>query len=172
METVVMGKKVTNKYEVYIRKDDDGKYLEKPKLVHEAKVDSWEEICRYEGEPQAECKVGDFFKGYIHLSDNECVQIEDDFFRADLGVWHQRVDKVVEEKDVNLKKAEKEFDAELKLYNTQRIENDEKAKAYCDVHQLDYGETDYNKLRKILPRTTKSNCGVYIRPDYNDGIPW
>lgn len=145
METVVMGKKIKNVYSVVIEKDDDGNYLDKP-YIEKEKETTYEEICRYEGTPQSD----GFIYNEIYLSEDEPVVVEFKRFRADLGTWYQYTNKVLEEKDSNLKKAEKELAAELKLYNTQMIENDDKAKRYCDLHKLDYAETDYEELMKII----------------------
>ena len=171
METVVMGKKIKNVYSVVIEKDDDGRYLKKPYIGKE-KETTYEEICRYEGTPQS---VDRLVSNEIYLSEDEPVEVDFKRFRADLGTWYQYTRKVLEEKDSNLKKAEKELAAELKLYNTQMIENDDRAKAYCDLHKLDYAETDYEELRKMLPgniEVRNKGCDIYIRPVYNDGIPW
>lgn len=171
METVVMGKKIKNVYSVVIEKDDDGNYLDKP-YIEKEKETTYEEICRYEGTPQS---VNGFVCKEIYLSEDESVLVTEQKFRADLGTWYQYTNKVLEEKDSNLKKAEKELAAELKLYNTQMIENDNMAKAYCDLHKLDYAETDYEELRKILPgniEVRNKGCDIYISPVYNDGIPW
>ena len=56
---------------------------------------------------------------------------------------------MLEKKD-NLKKCEKELAPILRLYNTQKIEANPKAKSYCDIHKLDYAETDYEELMEII----------------------
>lgn len=171
METVVMGKKIKNVYSVVIEKDGDGNYLGKP-YIEKEKETTYEEICRYEGTPQS---VHGFICNEIYLSEDESASVTKEKFRADLCTWYQYTNKVLEEKDSNLKKAEKELAAELKLYNTQMIENDDRAKAYCDLHKLDYAETDYEELRKILPgniEVRNRGYNIYNIPIYNNGIPW
>lgn len=167
METIVMGKKVKNVYSVVTNKDDNGKYTDKP-YMHKEIEKTYEEICRYEGTPQS---VDRIFSNEIYLSEDELVVVDFERFRADLGVWHQCVDKVLEEKDVNLKKAEKELAAELKLYNTQMIENNAKAKAYCDVHKLDYAETDYEELMEIIKPESDGYTVTATIPNYTS-VDW
>ena len=160
MITHVMGEKIKNTYEVKAEKSArDGKHLRRPKIEKVEEDIKYEEICSYEGAPQS-AGIKNFavfdINTYISISENEKVAVSKEVFRADLGEWFQYVDKVLEEKDVNLTKCEKELKKELAAYNKQMIEDDEKAKAYCDIHKLDYAETDYDELRKIIDRNNIS----------------
>ena len=164
MKTIVKGKKIKRDYIVKVFKDDDGKFTSKPKidLIHEDI--KWEEILSYEATPQNQYGTSTKWFGmskYISLSEDEEVEVEKEKFRADLGCWIQFVDKELEVKD-NMKKCEKELAAVLKEYNTQMIEDNPKAKAYCDLHKLNYAETDYEELIEIIEPKEKSMDNLTI----------
>lgn len=157
-----MGKKVKENYKVEVNQGEDGKLLSKPKIILDDCSVKWEEIVSYGDEPQYEVRYG---YRYIYLSEGEDVRIEDMIFRADLGCWIQYTDKELEERKNNLKKCEKELAPLLRLYNTQKIEANPKAKRYCDVHKLDYGETDYEELMEIIDSTGAKEVHVAIAND-------
>ena len=150
MKTIVMGMKVNEIYKVYTETNKEGKFLSKPKILLDKEEVKYEEIASYEGYPQSS-SLGTFFcpSDYIYLSEEEKVRVTDKKFRVDLGCWYQYTDKIISKKD-NCKKCEKELKTVLKTYNVQKIEADPKAKAYCDLHKLDYAETDYEELMKII----------------------
>lgn len=159
MKTIVMGKKIKRTYKVVDNKDCDGNFIIQPEIVLDNEDIKWEEILNYEDKPQYHCysnMYSLFGDEHILLSKDEEVKVEDKKFRADLGCWVQYVDKELEVKD-NHKKCEKELASLLKEYNVERIENDPKAKAYCDLHKLDYAETDYKELLEIIKPTTKNS---------------
>lgn len=145
MKTHVMGKKIKRTYKVVTCKDED-KYSEKPFMIVDDTEVKWEEILVYETAPQSR---SDYSGNYINLSEDEEVRVEKELFRADLGEWYQHVNKKLEEKD-NRKKIEKELEKEIAAYNKYMIENNKKAKAYCDLHKLDYSETDYEELLDLV----------------------
>lgn len=149
MKTIVMGKKVKETYKVEVEQDKDGKITVKPKIKLDNADIKWEEILSYEGAPQYEVITGWIDNRYIYLSETDEVKVEKQVFRADLGNWVQYTGKVLDKKD-NLKKCEKELENALRLYNTQKIEANPKAKSYCDIHKLDYAETDYEELMDII----------------------
>ena len=167
MKTHVMGKKINEIYKLDIKKDDDGQYLKKPEMVLDNKEVEYEEILSYDGEVQRCC--------ILYISEGEEVFVERDRFRADLGDWYQYVDKVLEEKD-NKADLEDELKEELKLYNIQKIMGNDKAKAYCDLHKLDYSETDYDELLKIIGNnesyvvSLKDVTGITVNKSYFPGI--
>lgn len=161
-----MGKKVKETYKVEVNQREDGKLVSKPRIVLDNRDVKWEEIASYDDEPQYEVR-GFCDNRYIYLSEDEDVEIEDQRFRADLGSWIQYTDKELEKKD-NLKKCEKELTQILRLYNTQKIEANPKAKRYCDIHKLDYAETDYEELMKIIDSTGAKEFRVAIA---NDSLP-
>lgn len=149
MKTIVQGKKIKVTYEVLVERDEDGKLSRKPKITLVNQDTEWEDILTYDAPPQG----NETLIGEIYLSDDEAVSISRQYFRADLCVWIQRVNKLLEKKD-NYKKCEKELKPLLAEYNTQMIEDNPKAKAYCDLHKLNYAETDYEELLKILPESS------------------
>ena len=167
MKTHVMGQKVNKIYKLDIKKDNDGQYLKKPEIVLDNREVEYEEILSYEGRKQ-----GSFS---ICLSEDEEVLIDKEKFRADLGDWYQYVNKVLEEKD-NKADLEDELKEELKLYNIQKIMGNDKAKVYCDLHKLDYSETDYDELLKIIGNnesyvvSLKDVTGITINKSYIPGI--
>lgn len=147
MKTHVMGKKIKRTYKVCVGKDDEGKYVLKPFITTDDIEIKWEEILVYETAPQS--RSGYCSGKYINLSEDEEVEVEKEVFRADLGEWYQYTSKELEEKD-NRKKIEKELEKEIAAYNKYMIENNKKAKAYCDLHKLDYSETDYGELLDLI----------------------
>ena len=163
MKTIVMGKKVKETYKVEVNQNEEGKLVSKPKIVLDDTDIKWEEILSYEGKPQYHTTDWYFIThsryGKINISANEEVGIEKQIFRADLGDWIQYTDKVLDKKD-NLKKCEKELASILRLYNTQKIEANPKAKSYCDIHKLDYAETDYEELMEIID---PDSCEVMVQ---------
>ena len=167
MKTHVMGKKVNTTYKLDIVKDDDGQYLEIPKIIVDDIEIKTEEILSYDGEVQRCC--------ILYISEGEEVFVERDRFRADLGDWYQYVNKVLEEKD-NKADLEDELKEELKLYNIQKIMGNDKAKAYCDLHKLDYSETDYDELLKIIGNNESyvvsltDVTGITVNKSYFPGI--
>lgn len=148
MKTIVMGKKVTNNYEVVVKRGEDNKFTERPYLTMNDSIIEWEEICKYEGVPQKEYVL--FDGNEIYISEDEHVLVTEQRFRADLGNWYQYTNKVLEENDGNGESCEVELAALLREYNKQMIEDDERAKAYCDLHKLDYEESDYDEIIKII----------------------
>lgn len=165
MKTIVMGKKVNEIYKVYTETNKEGEFLSKPKILLDKEEVKYEEISSYEGYPQSSTSGSFFCPGdYIYLSEEEKAKVTDKKFRVDLGCWYQYTDKIISKKD-NYKKCEKELKAILKDYNVQKIEADPKAKAYCDLHKLDYAETDYEELMKIIDPDSKKVSRVTLTAD-------
>lgn len=148
MKTIVMGKKVTNNYDVVVKRDEDNKLCSRPFIMELTPDIEWEEICEYEGEPQKEYTI--FAGSEIYISEDECVLVTKQKFRADLGNWYQYTNKVLSEDEGNKESCETNLTALLKEYNKQMIEDDERAKAYCNLHKLDYEESDYDEIIKII----------------------
>ena len=148
MKTIVMGKKVTNNYEVVVKRDEDNKFTERPYITVNDSIIEWEDICEYEGAPQREYTL--FGGNKIYISEDECVVVTEQKFRADLGNWYQYTNKVLDVDENNKPECEYELTKLLKEYNKQMIEDDERAKAYCDLHKLDYEESDYDEIIKII----------------------
>lgn len=153
MKTIVMGKKIKRNYELKVEWDDDGKLKYKP-FIKELDPDiQWEEICSYEGEARY-CfynnPSGFELNECIYLSEDEPVIVEKEIFRADLGDYIQYTDKILEEDEGNKADCEENLKIYIKEFNRERIENDSEAKAYCDLHKLNYKDTDYDELMKYI----------------------
>lgn len=164
MKTIVMGKKIKRNYEIKVEWDDNGKLKYKP-FIKELEPDiQWEEICSYEGKACC-CRSESFFTydihKYIYLSEDEEVIVEKEIFRADLGDYIQYTNKVLEEDEGGKSVHEEGLKMYIKEFNRERIENDSEAKAYCDLHKLDYEDTDYDELMKYI----NPNKGIYINKD-------
>ena len=164
MKTIVMGKKIKRDYEIKVEWDDNGKLKYKPFIKELAPDIQWEEICSYEGEARG-CYKESLFSfdphKYIYLSEDEKVVVEKEVFRADLGDYIQYTNKVLEEDEGNKADCEEDLKTYIKEFNKERIENDSKAKAYCDLHKLNYEDTDYDELIKYID----PNKGIYINED-------
>lgn len=153
MKTIVMGKKIKRNYEIKVEWDDNGKLKYKP-FIKELDPDiQWEEICTYEGKARG-CRSESFFTfdshKHIYLSEDEEVIVEKEIFRADFGNYIQYTNKVLEENEGNKASCEEILKTYIKEFNRERIENDSEAKAYCDLHKLNYEDTDYDELMKYI----------------------
>lgn len=145
MKTIVMGKNVTNNYDVVVNRDEDNKLCSRPFIKELTPDIEWEEICEYEGEAQYS-----YLGRTIYISEDEEVIVTEQVFRADLGSYIQYTNKVLSEDEGNKESCETNLAALLKEYNKQMIEDDERAKAYCNLHKLDYEESDYDEIIKII----------------------
>lgn len=162
---VVLGKKIKNIYSVDPKKTEvkDGNngfkvvYTDKPCLVKQSEVKEWVEICSYEGEPRYNIAEAHPFSLYssrmtncLNISEDEVVTVKAEIFRADLNEIHIKTDKVVEEVDSGKESSEMILNDEVRAFNKMMITSNEKLKAYCDVHNLPYGDTDVIELFKIV----------------------
>ena len=163
MKTIVMGKKIKRDYEIKVEWDDDGKLKYKPFIKELAPDIQWEEICSYKGEARGCYNESIFYSSlkYIYLSEDEKVTVEKEVFRADLGDYIQYTNKVLEEDEGNKADCEEDLKTYIKEFNKERIENDSKAKAYCDLHKLNYEDTDYDELIKYIA----PNKDYYLNKD-------
>lgn len=171
MKTIVMGKKIKRNYEVKAETDDKGEFLYKPYIAEQSETIEWEEICSYEGE--AQISYAEWGKRYINISEDEEVRVTKEIFRADLGNYIQYTDKILEEDEGNKADCEESLKIYIKEFNRERIENDSEAKAYCDLHKLEYEDTDYDELMKyVYPNKVfdiKPESIIRIEPFHN---PW
>lgn len=123
----------------------------KPEIIKDVVELDPVEICQYEGRP---CVSG---YGYtitypykrINIGDEE-VNVQKEAFYADLSEWKQFVDKVVSNVDYCKEEVELDYADLIAQYNEQMINEDERLKAYCDLHHLNPGDTDVDELRKIV----------------------
>ena len=166
MKTVVMGKKIKRNYELKAETNDKGEFLYKPYVAKQSETIEWEEICSYEGKARG-CRSESFFTfdphKHIYLSEDEEVIVEKEIFRADLGNYIQYTNKILEEDEGNKASCEEILKTYIKEFNREKIENDSEAKAYCDLHKLNYEDTDYDELMKyIYPNKV---FGIELEPD-------
>ena len=164
MKTKVFGQKIKYTYSVDNKRkeitDSNGElkvvYDGRPELKKESNVE-WSEICEFEGEPRynLDSEVFSFYDQYhkINISESEKVYITEEIFRADLNELHLHTDKILAETDLNKKDAEVILENELKSFNKEMIEADEKMKSYCTLHKLNPEETDCIGLFKLLYST-------------------
>lgn len=163
MRTVILGKKIENVYEVNHnwKTIDDGNsgvktvYTGKPTLVMIPHIKEWTEICSYDGEPRynsgSNYMFGTMFsKNQINISEDETITVNKEIFRADLNEVHLETDKVLEEVDINKEVSEEILSEQIRAFNSMMITSNEKLKAYCDVHNLPYSDTDVIELFKIV----------------------
>lgn len=153
MKSIIQGKNVEQVYSVEVKKDDNGKFLSKPKIVIEENI-TWEDILEVDGEIKFNSKRSPFNSfvcgNEINLSTEDKVSVLEQVYRADLNVIMIHTDKILEEYSTNYYEAESELKDLLADYNEQMIMDDEKLDAYCDVHKLKLRETDVNELKKIV----------------------
>lgn len=164
MKTKVFGKKIENTYEVDHKwksiKDENGEnktvYTDRPTITRVPKVKNWVELCSYEGEPKYNSKtVNVGFFGWtsnktVNISEDDCVAIEEEIFRADLNEMHLHGDKVVETIDTEKEDALSIYEGQIKAFNKMMIKSNNKLMAYCDLHKLVYEDTDCIDLFKLV----------------------
>ena len=155
MKTIVQGKKVTNKWSVdtgkekqIINGEEREIFVKKPSLTKEEEIE-WVDICEYNAEPQ-HTGMSFFANQRIYLSETEEVVVDREIFRADLGVWYQRTDKILDEVDAGKEEAETELQTLVAEFNKTVIENDAEMLNYCKLHKLTPEETDAGELYSLL----------------------
>lgn len=167
MITRVMGRKTEtwwtceqHKHPESVAEDGSIKYKFdcKPELKSDVVELDPVEVCQYDGTPQKSSKssvykpfgdLGFYAAAEINIGDEKVAVIKETFY-CDLGEWKQFIDKVVENTDHDKESAEAEYVEALYEYNQQMINEDERMKAYCELHHLDPGETDVDELKKIV----------------------
>ena len=175
MKTKILGQIITNKYNVDNKrkeiKNSDGKsktiYEAKPELKKESEI-KWADICEFEGDPRYNNKhLGWYFGRTLNISEDEEVSVDEEIFRADLNELHLRTNKILKEIDLNKEEMEIALNKEMKLFNKEMIEADEKLKSYCILHKLSPEETDCMELFKLV--YSKDVCWVTdgaLKPTY------
>ena len=172
MKTIVQGKKITNKWSVDAGKEKrivNGEereiFVKKPSLTKEEGVE-WLDICEYDAGPQ--CRG--LFEPKIYLSETEEVVVDKEIFRADLGTWFQRVNKVLEEIDANKEESESELQTLMAEFNKTVIENDTEMSNYCKLHKLTPEETDAEDLYRLLHPDKHCKFDVVLQTYRNETI--
>jgi hypothetical protein len=193
MKTVIEGKNIETGYLINkntkIIKDEDGNdkeiFTDKPELIRNSVVASWETICKFEGEPHYNNNIKDIFHpilpstfkiGSLNISENETVNVIEQIFRADTNELHLRTDKVCHDKYIGKLSDKEKFNEYIAQFNEEMINSNDKMKNYCDVHKLDPKETDCIKLFNILYPNEEYNIvdGKMICKDENkdDECTW
>lgn len=162
MKTIVMGRKIKRNYELVSDLDEDNKFTSKPYIKELDPEIKWEEICSYEGKARMNYA---FLGRYINISEDEEVVVTKQIFRADLGNYIQYTDKVLKDDDSGRAAFEEDLKNLLKIYNKQMIESNSKAKDYCDLHKLNYEDTDYDQVMKYISRDLKDVTSITVTPD-------
>lgn len=121
----------------------------KPEIIKDVVELDPVEICQYEGGPCVSSYELLFTNPKINIGDEE-VNVKKDIFYADLSEWKQFVDKVVSNVDYYKEEVELDYADLIAQYNEQMINEDEKPKAYCNLHHLDPVRTDVDELKKIV----------------------
>ena len=86
----------------------------------------------------------------MNISKDDTVSVRNDIFRADLNEVHLETDKVLEEVDINKEQSKEILAEQIRAFNSMMITSNEKLRAYCDVHNLAYEDTDAIELFKIV----------------------
>ena len=164
MKTKVFGQKIKYTYGVDNKKKTITGSNGEPKMVYtdkptmkQIKNIEWVEISEFEGEPRYNSGTSMLWDNSINISEDEEVAIREEIFRADLNELHLHTSKVLEEIDLNKNETDILLENEIKMFNKEMIESDEKLKSYCNVHKLNPEETDCIELYKLV-YSTDSYC--------------
>jgi hypothetical protein len=160
MKTIIQGFNITTIYSVENNKkvvsdnNEEKKivYFKKPKLKYDLK---------YEDETIAEVNENIELNrstcwgelkdtNEINLNEEETVSIKQKIYRLDLNAIVYKTNKILSKKDVNKEESEKDLAIELKAFNKQMIESEERLLAYCNLHKLNLEDTDVNELFKLV----------------------
>lgn len=163
MKTIIQGKILKTTYGV----DDKRKtiqvnnersvkvYTGKPELTKNTEIVSWETIAEFDEKIEYNSKVCFFFTtmiktnlGEINLTEDEKVNVIESITRVDLGAYVLHVDKILDEKTGWKSEAEEILKYQIKDYNKQMIESNERLLGYCKLHNLVPSETDVDELFK------------------------
>jgi hypothetical protein len=161
LRTVVLGKKIENKYKVISNqkeiKDNDGNlktvYTDRPSIDKKPEVKEWVELCSYEGEPRYNYRYNGFRNSIsleLNISETEYVSVYEEIFRADLNEVHLHTNKAVEIIDIDKEESLSILDEQIRAFNKMMIESNHKLKSYCDLHKLSYEDTDCIELFNLV----------------------
>jgi hypothetical protein len=166
MKTIIQGKNLVTTYSVDhkwkqitdTKGDIKTVYAGKPELKKETVLDSWAVIKEYDEKVEFNIKpLGHIFTlnlcdpiGRINLSEDEEIVITEKIFRTDLGAYVLHTDKVLDEKVLYKEESEDILKSQIKEFNKQMIESDEKLLSYCNLHKLVLEDTDVDELFKLV----------------------
>lgn len=165
MRSTIYGQKIERKYKTECTRNDDGLIIRKPKLIAEETI-TYAPIIRNSGEVlsvdgeigsnrTSEPIWGFNLRKRINISEDTEVEVLKEVYRADLNGYIVYTDFVISSEDVDKCAYEVEVNSLIAEYNKTHIEKDEKARTYCDIHKLNYEETDYDKLISLINPTVK-----------------
>lgn len=152
MKVVIQGRDEIKKWYVkYERDDETNQLVYKPRLSWECKFEykNIKNLPELNEIPPFNYEYG---CGYTSININEetSVIVTNGIFRADLGVYYIRTDYILDEREENKEKAERELKLLVAEWNEQEINKNEKLKAYCELHKLEPSETDVEELCELL----------------------
>lgn len=160
MKTIIQGKKLKTTYGIDGKckaiGEDKTVYTAKPELTKKTEVVDWKTICEFDENIEFNHSVKTYYTslfaeiGKINLSENEEVSVLSKTFRADLGAYVLRVDKILNEEILYKEESEAVLETQIREFNKQMIESNEKLLAYCKVNKLNSEETDVDALFKIV----------------------
>ena len=163
LKTIVLGKHIEKRYQVNNKQkmitDKNGEsivvFTGKPELNVSTTVVRNSKICAFKGQPQYNQHNNAFYgwmtsNNYLYISEDQQVTAERVIFRADLNEYHIYTDHVLSTTEIDRQQAEKDCERLIREFNHSMICSDNKLKTYCDVHNLNYEETDCLELFKIV----------------------
>lgn len=130
-------------------------FVKAPEIEKRESIKEYREICSFDGELRynrgtAENDLGMWgrivLRSSINIAQDKEVFIDKEVFRADLGELHVFTNEVIERIEAGKEDAEAAFDHVLKDFNREMIMSNDKLKAYCDIHKLNYEDTDAREL--------------------------
>lgn len=159
MKSCIYGKSITRTYRVKLERDTEGKIKRKPQLEVEKEETTFCPIIRKDGEELVvDGKIGHnlsyyspfSFSNKINIDETTEVCIEKEIYRADLNAYIVYTNHILYEDDTNKEEAKSSLEKLVSEYNREKIEADEKALTYCNLHKLNPAETDYDELVSII----------------------
>lgn len=134
-------------------------FVKAPEIEKRESIKEYREICSFDGELRynrgtAENDLGMWgrivLRSSINIAQDKEVFIDKEVFRADLGELHVFTNEVIERIEAGKEDAEAAFDHVLRDFNREMIMSNDKLKAYCDIHKLNYEDTDAKELFRLV----------------------
>lgn len=134
-------------------------FVKAPEIEERESIKEYREICSFDGELRYnrgtfENDLGMWgrivLRSSINIAQDKEVFIDKEVFRADLGELHVFTNEVIERIEAGKEDAEAAFDHVLRDFNREMIMSNDKLKAYCDIHKLNYEDTDAKELFRLV----------------------